>query len=244
MAKTKSDIKLPALEKLWNEPLRVAAYCRNAPEESVPWPVYTYYTSLVSSFTKWIFIGCYAGRKCAEKTEQIMGGFPELITACKDAKIDLILVRSLTVFTRNIYDAISNIRNLQSLDPPVGVYLEDSNLYTLGDNSNLLLTMLAVLTEQKSKDKNKTIGIECCDFSETNPLKRARIKKGSTQQEIADKAGISLRQYQKFEQGERQITNASFRIAMSVCKALGIIPTMLLPSGQTFLEHKENKNGS
>jgi len=56
----------------------------------------------------------------------------------------------------------------------------------------------------------------------TNTLKRARKMKGMTQQNVADKANISLRHYQKFESGERDLNNASFRIGLSVCKALGI----------------------
>lgn len=45
-----------------------------------------------------------------------------------------------------------------------------------------------------------------------------------SQQQVADKAKIQLRQYQRFESGERSIYGASFCIAISVCKALQLDP--------------------
>lgn len=48
-------------------------------------------------------------------------------------------------------------------------------------------------------------------------LKKRRNQLGLTQQEVADKAGINIKQYQRFETGERELTDASF---MTVCKVL------------------------
>ena len=59
-------------------------------------------------------------------------------------------------------------------------------------------------------------------------LKDARKASNMTQQQVANKAGISLRQYQKFESGERKLITASFRIAMDVILALEIKPDVLL----------------
>lgn len=52
---------------------------------------------------------------------------------------------------------------------------------------------------------------------------------GLTQQQTADKARITLRQYQRIESGERSIYSASFRIGVSICKALEIDPVHFLP---------------
>ncbi len=41
-----------------------------------------------------------------------------------------------------------------------------------------------------------------------------------TQQEVADKAGIQLRQYQRFESGERALRSSTLRVALAVCDAL------------------------
>ena len=49
-------------------------------------------------------------------------------------------------------------------------------------------------------------------------LKRKDLK--LKQHEVAERAGISIRQYQKFESGEQDIMSSSFRIAGRVVEAL------------------------
>ena len=44
-----------------------------------------------------------------------------------------------------------------------------------------------------------------------------------TQQEVADRAKITLRQYQRLESGERNIMTSSFRLACRVIEALDIL---------------------
>lgn len=56
-------------------------------------------------------------------------------------------------------------------------------------------------------------------------LRDYRDKLGLTQQQVADKAKIQLRQYQRFESGERNLSSSSFNIACRVIEALGLDPT-------------------
>jgi len=51
-------------------------------------------------------------------------------------------------------------------------------------------------------------------------LREKRLVLGLTQQQVADKAKINFKQYNKFESGERNIMTASFQIAYRVIKAL------------------------
>ena len=51
-------------------------------------------------------------------------------------------------------------------------------------------------------------------------LRDYREKLGLTQQQVADKAKIHLRQYQRFEAGERNLSSSSFNIACRVIEAL------------------------
>ena len=57
-------------------------------------------------------------------------------------------------------------------------------------------------------------------ISEMQIIFDARKKLGLTQQQVADKARILLRQYQKFESGERKLSTSSFWIASKVLQAL------------------------
>ncbi len=47
-------------------------------------------------------------------------------------------------------------------------------------------------------------------------LRHQREGLGMTQQEVADAAGILLRQYQRLESGERSMASTSLRIGLSV----------------------------
>lgn len=48
----------------------------------------------------------------------------------------------------------------------------------------------------------------------------ARIKLGLTQQQVADKADVTIRHYRMFENGERKLTSSSFFTASKVLSAL------------------------
>lgn len=73
-------------------------------------------------------------------------------------------------------------------------------------------------------------------------LAKQREALGLTQQQVADRAGILIRQYQRLESGERSLDSTSFRIGLNVCYALQIDPRFycearIKESGQR--EHKQ-----
>lgn len=55
-----------------------------------------------------------------------------------------------------------------------------------------------------------------------NILREKRLVLEMTQQQVAEKAKVALRQYQKFESNERNIMTASFQLASRVIEALGM----------------------
>lgn len=55
-------------------------------------------------------------------------------------------------------------------------------------------------------------------------LRHQREGLGMTQQAVADAAGITLRQYQRLESGERSMSSASLRIGLAVCDVLQLDP--------------------
>lgn len=67
-------------------------------------------------------------------------------------------------------------------------------------------------------------GFQICHVSNKmdSILREKRVVLRMTQQQVADAAKISLRQYQKFESGERNIMTSSFQIACRVIEALGM----------------------
>ena len=51
-------------------------------------------------------------------------------------------------------------------------------------------------------------------------LKKHRQKLGLTLQQVADKAGIQIKQYQRFEAGDRELSDAGFITVYKVLKTL------------------------
>jgi DNA-binding XRE family transcriptional regulator len=55
-------------------------------------------------------------------------------------------------------------------------------------------------------------------------LRSRREQLGFSQQEVADRAGIKLPQYQRLEAGTRQLDGCSMRIGLAICAVLLLDP--------------------
>ena len=55
-----------------------------------------------------------------------------------------------------------------------------------------------------------------------------RAATGLTQQALADKSGLNIRQIQKIEKGEIAIENITLKNALSLAEALGVEPKDLI----------------
>lgn len=61
-------------------------------------------------------------------------------------------------------------------------------------------------------------------------LKHTRGKLGMSLQQVADACGVNVRQYQKFESGERDIAGCSFALGLRICRTLKLDPWLFLPA--------------
>ena len=71
-------------------------------------------------------------------------------------------------------------------------------------------------------DNDELNGYQLCHMANDmhTVLYEQRIVHRLTQKQVAERANITLQQYQKFESGTRSIMTASFRIACQVIEAL------------------------
>jgi len=60
--------------------------------------------------------------------------------------------------------------------------------------------------------------------TETEMLRKARLRKGLSQQQVATLAGVHIRQYQRIEYGERPMGSINMRFGLAVCAILEINP--------------------
>ena len=63
---------------------------------------------------------------------------------------------------------------------------------------------------------------------ESQMLREARIRKGYTQMEVASRAGVDIRLYQRLEYGQRSIAKASLKTGLAICFVLDLDPMELV----------------
>lgn len=96
--------------------LRVVAYCRIAGsgerQNNVVEAQRAYYTEQINAHPDWTMVGIYID------TGGPLSGYPEfqkMLRKCRQKKIDLILVKSISRFARNTVDCLKYIRTLREL---------------------------------------------------------------------------------------------------------------------------------
>ncbi len=132
--------------------LRVAAYCRvstdtDAQLESLETQK-EHYKNYITSRDDWTFAGLYfdegiTGTK-ADKRPKLM----KLIADCKAKKIDFVITKSISRFSRNTTDCLEIVRTLLSLNIPV--FFEKENINTGSMESELFLSILSSMAEGES----------------------------------------------------------------------------------------------
>ena len=142
-----------------NKELRVCAYCRVSTDNIEQTTSYEFqrqeYTEKIATQEKWIMVGIYADEGISGTSMLHRDSFNKMIEDCKKHLIDLILVKSVSRFARNVVDCLSTVEMLQELNPPVRVIFETDNIDTAKSDSMMLLQIMAMLAEGESRNKSE-----------------------------------------------------------------------------------------
>jgi len=140
---------------------RVCAYCRVSTDNDEQLSSFelqqAHYRQLVQDHPNWELKHIFADQGISGTSLKNRDAFNEMIEACKRGEYDLILTKSVSRFARNLVDCISLIRMLKGLTPPVGVFFETDNLYTLGENTEFMLSFLATFAQEESVKKSEAM---------------------------------------------------------------------------------------
>ncbi len=138
---------------------RVAVYARvstDDPHQTTSYELQkNHYKDVVNRHPNWNLVEIYADEGISGTSLQHRDAFMQMIKDCHEGKIDLILTKSVARFARNILDCIGYVRQLASLQPPIGVFFETENLYTLNSNSEMLLCFMATMAQEESHNKSE-----------------------------------------------------------------------------------------
>ena len=153
---TPKVITLPAKQKesqSAERQLRVAAYCRVSTKEEDQLNSYeaqkTYYTDKIMTNPKWTMAGIFADEGITGTSAKKREDFMRMMRWCKQGKIDLILTKSVSRFSRNTVDCLNYIRMLKALG--ISVYFEKENINSMDESTELMLTMMGAFAQAESE---------------------------------------------------------------------------------------------
>ena len=131
---------------------RVAAYARVSMEKdamlhSLAAQV-SYYSERIQRNPEWEYAGVFADFGLTG-TKETRPEFQRMLKECREGKIDLILVKSISRFARNTLALLNTVRELKGLG--IGVYFEEQKLDTLSGDGEFMLTILASFAQEESR---------------------------------------------------------------------------------------------
>lgn len=157
--------EIPATPKLVDAPsakdqtLRVAAYCRVSTDSEEQLTSYRaqikYYTTLINENPQWKLAGIFADEGISGTSTKRRDEFNKMIRKCRQGKIDLILTKSVSRFSRNTVDCINYVRMLKDLG--VAVQFEKEGINTLTDNDELLVSIMGILAQQETTSLSQNV---------------------------------------------------------------------------------------
>ena len=156
-AKEESDIFEDSGEK------RIAVYVRvstNSVQQTSSFELQQgHYMDVIRQHPGWILHKIYADEGISGTSLKHRDAFLEMIRDCEDGLVDLIVSKSVSRFSRNVYDCVGYVRRLAALKHPVGVYFETEHIYTLKQDSEMGMDFIAVLAQEESRAKSNSMNL-------------------------------------------------------------------------------------
>lgn len=139
--------------------LKVAAYCRVSTAKAEQHESFEtqcqYYTQLITSNPKWAFVGIYADEGLSATTTAHWKEFNRMMEDARNGLIDLILVKSVSRFSRNSVDCNKTVQELKSLQ--VEVRFEKDGISTFDPTAEFLFNINAVVAQEVSHSISKSV---------------------------------------------------------------------------------------
>lgn len=140
---------------------RVAVYARVSTDDPHQTSSYelqkNYYEDYVARQPNWELVGIYADEGISGTSIKHRDAFNRMIEECTDGKIDMIITKSVSRFSRNIVDCISTVNKLKMQTPPVGVLFENEQIFTLDNASEMRLSFVSAMAQEESHTKSTSM---------------------------------------------------------------------------------------
>ena len=138
---------------------RVAGYARVSTDHEGQATSYEsqmrYYSEYINGRDDWEFVKMYSDEGISGTNTKLRTGFKSMVEDALDAKIDLIITKSVSRFARNTVDSLTTVRQLKEVG--VEIYFEKENIWTLDSKGELLITIMSSLAQEESRSISENV---------------------------------------------------------------------------------------
>ena len=136
------------------EKKRVAAYCRVSTDHEEQEGSFRnqveYYTNLIENTQEWEMAGLFTDDGISGTGTKKRSGFQDMIKACEEGRVDLVITKSISRFARNTADSLNYCRKLKTLGIPI--IFEKESINTMEASGELMFTILSSLAQEESRN--------------------------------------------------------------------------------------------
>ena len=157
-----SDVRIIENQQETEAEIKVAAYCRvstnlEIQKKSLDTQMAAF-SKVIGEHPGWVLAGIYADRGISGTSVRHREEFKRMIEDAKAGKIQYILVKSISRFSRNTVDVLAYVRELKTYG--VSVYFEKEKLDTGNAVSEFLLSIFAASAQEEiiSLSNNEKVG--------------------------------------------------------------------------------------
>jgi site-specific DNA recombinase len=149
--------------KTGHEKKRVAAYCRvstDRDDQADSFEVQIkYYDDYIHNNPNWEFAGVYADRGISGTDATNRPEFQRMIADALDGKIDIILCKSISRFSRRLLDCVEYVQKLQNAG--IEIRFEKEGISTKDPNAFLVFGIMATIAQSESESISRNMRWSC-----------------------------------------------------------------------------------
>lgn len=138
---------------------RVAAYCRvstGRPEQEESFETQVrYYTEQIKEREEWEFAGVFADEGMTGTSAEIRPEFQRMIEQSAAGKLDLVLVKSISRFSRNVVDCQRYAQKLRGYGTEV--FFEKERISTFDTSSDMIFALMGAIAQDESRSISENV---------------------------------------------------------------------------------------
>ncbi len=139
--------------------LRVVAYCRVSTKQDEQLNSYEvqkrYYTDRIHREPDWTLVKIFADKGITGTSTKKRDEFNKMIRLCKQGKVDMIIVKSISRFARNTVDCLKYTRMLKAIG--VDVYFEEQGIHSTQNGAEFYITIYGSIAQSESENISENV---------------------------------------------------------------------------------------